>query len=157
MKFIFTAIGKPHEPYIKTGVEEFTTRISKYYDAKWLIVPPVKSSGLLPPAELKKNEAEAVLKNISKDEYLVALDETGKQLTSVQFAQFIQERANGSLKNLVFLIGGAYGLGEAVIKRSNYIMSLSALTFPHQLVRLILAEQVYRACTILQHEKYHHS
>ena len=88
---------------------------------------------------------------------LILLDETGKQLSSEDLAKFIQARANGSTKNIVFLIGGAYGVSEAVKKRANYTWSLSKLVFPHQLVRLILDEQVYRACSINRNEKYHHS
>jgi 23S rRNA (pseudouridine1915-N3)-methyltransferase len=98
-----------------------------------------------------------ILQWLDKDDYLVALDEKGKQITSEGLAAFIQARANDSCKNLVFLIGGAFGLDEAVIKRADFKWSLSQLVFPHQLVRLILAEQVYRACTILRSEKYHHS
>jgi 23S rRNA (pseudouridine1915-N3)-methyltransferase len=86
----------------------------------------------------------------------VALDERGKQMSSEALAAFIQSRANESKKNIIFLIGGAYGIDEAVLKRADYRWSLSQLTFPHQLVRLILAEQVYRACSILKNEKYHH-
>lgn len=157
MKFTFAAIGKAHEPFIKPGVDEFTSRISNYFDVSWMIIPPVKSYGTLQPVELKKKEGEVVLKNINKEDYLIALDERGKQLTSEQFAKFIQERANTSRKNIIFLIGGSYGLDEILLKRSDHVMSLSAFTFPHQLVRLILAEQVYRACTILRNEKYHHS
>ena len=106
--------------------------------------------------DLKKKEGEIVLEWLEKDDYLVALDERGKQFTSESLADFIMKRTNESTKNLVFLIGGAFGLDEAVLKRSNYKWSLSQLVFPHQLVRLILAEQVYRACTILRNEKYHH-
>lgn len=93
---------------------------------------------------------------VGKDDYLVALDERGKQLSSKKLADFIQARANESTRKIVFLIGGAYGLDEAVLKRANYKWSLSELTFPHQLVRLILAEQIYRACSIIRNEKYHH-
>jgi 23S rRNA (pseudouridine1915-N3)-methyltransferase len=94
---------------------------------------------------------------LSKDDYLVALDERGRQMGSEGLAQFIQLRANESIKNLVFLIGGVYGLDEAVLKRAGHRWSLSQLTLPHQLVRLVLAEQLYRACTILRNEKYHHA
>ncbi|HEY9362028.1 MAG TPA: 23S rRNA (pseudouridine(1915)-N(3))-methyltransferase RlmH, partial [Chitinophagaceae bacterium] len=89
-------------------------------------------------------------------DYLVALDERGKQFTSEQLASFIQGRANESVKRMIFLIGGAYGIDDVLLKKANYKWSLSQLTFPHQLVRLILAEQVYRACSILRNEKYHH-
>ena len=88
---------------------------------------------------------------------MVALDEHGKEMRSEILAEFIQARANDSIKTLIFIIGGAFGLDEMVLKKANYKWSLSQLTFPHQLARLILAEQVYRACTILRNEKYHHS
>jgi len=105
--------------------------------------------------DLKKKEGEIILDWL-KEEYLVALDEHGKEMTSEQLAGFIQGRANESQKTIVFVIGGAFGLDDAVLERADYKWSLSKLTFPHQLVRLILAEQVYRACTIMRNEKYHH-
>ncbi|HMC85338.1 MAG TPA: 23S rRNA (pseudouridine(1915)-N(3))-methyltransferase RlmH [Chitinophagaceae bacterium] len=156
MKFQFWSLGKIHEPYIKEGVETFTKRISNYYPADWNIIATPKNAGLLSEAGLKKKEAEILLAALSKDDYLVALDERGKSLSSAQLAAFIQARANESTRQIVFLIGGAYGLHESILKRADYIWSLSLLTFPHQLVRLILAEQVYRACTIIRNEKYHH-
>lgn len=107
--------------------------------------------------QLKKAEGEMLMLTLQKDDFLVALDEKGKQLSSEKLAEFIQRSANQSTRNLVFLIGGAYGLDDAILKRSNFTWSLSQLVFPHQLVRLILAEQVYRACTILKNEKYHHA
>ena len=106
--------------------------------------------------ELKKAEASLILNSLEKEDFLVVLDEKGKMLSSVQLADFLQLRANESVRNIVFLIGGAYGIDEQVFKRAQLKWSLSDLTFPHQLVRLILAEQVYRACTILRNEKYHH-
>ena len=157
MKLSFWAIGKSHEPYVKPGVEDFTARISNYYSVKWNIIPLVKNAENLPEATLRKKEAQLVLGLLQKDDYLVTLDEKGKQLTSRGLSEFIQTRGNESQKQIIFLIGGAYGSDELVLKRANYIWSLSALTFPHQLVRLILCEQVYRACTILRNEKYHHS
>jgi len=107
-------------------------------------------------ADLKKAEASLILNSLEKEDYLVVLDEKGKMLSSVQLANLLQQRANESVKNIVFLIGGAYGIDDQVFKRAQFRWSLSDLTFPHQLVRLILAEQVYRACTILRNEKYHH-
>lgn len=157
MKIQFWTVGKAHEPYIKAGVEEFTKRISKYYPVEWTIIPLPKNSGMLSEADLKKKEGEVILDWLQKDDYLVALDERGKQLSSEGLAEFIMKRSNESIKNLVFLIGGAYGIDEAVMKRANFKWSLSQLVFPHQLVRLILAEQVYRACSINRNEKYHHS
>jgi 23S rRNA (pseudouridine1915-N3)-methyltransferase len=156
MKIQIWSIGKPHEAYIKNGVEDFTKRISKYYPVEWNIIPVPKNAGMLSEMDLKKREGELVMEWLSKDDYLIALDEHGKQMTSEQLAAFIQSRANNSVKQLVFLIGGAYGLDEAVLKKAKFRWSLSQLTFPHQLVRLILTEQLYRACTILRNEKYHH-
>jgi 23S rRNA (pseudouridine1915-N3)-methyltransferase len=157
MKISFWSVGKNHEPYIKPGVEEFTRRISKYFIVEWTIIPMPKNAGMMSEMDLKKKEGVMILDWLGKDDYLVALDENGKQLTSGKLAEFIQARANTSCKNLVFLIGGAFGLDDAVLKRADFKWSLSQLVFPHQLVRLILAEQVYRACTILRNEKYHHS
>jgi 23S rRNA (pseudouridine1915-N3)-methyltransferase len=157
MKLQFWAIGKNNKPYVKDGVEEFTRRIEKYFKAEWNIIPVPKNAGMLSELDLKKKEGETILEWLKKDDYLVALDEKGKQFTSEKLAAFIQVRANESTKRLIFLIGGAYGLDQAVLKRADYTWSLSELTFPHQLVRLILAEQVYRACTISRNEKYHHS
>lgn len=156
MKLIFTAIGKDHEPYVKQGVEMFSKRLTNYFPAEWHVIPMPKNAAVLGENELKKKEGELLLQGLTKDDYLVVLDERGKHLNSEGLAAFIQQRANESVKNLVFIIGGAYGVSKEVIERANYKWSLSQLVFPHQLVRLILAEQVYRACTILRNEKYHH-
>ena len=156
MKISFWSIGKPHEAYVKAGVEEFTKRLSNYFTVQWNIIPVPKNAGMLSEIDLKKREAETILNFLKPEDYLVALDEKGKELTSEGLAKFIQQRANESTRHIVFLIGGAFGLDEKVLNAAKLKWSLSQLTFPHQLVRLILAEQVYRACTILQNEKYHH-
>jgi 23S rRNA (pseudouridine1915-N3)-methyltransferase len=156
MKIWFWSIGKAHDSYIKEGVTEFTKRVSKYFPVEWTIIPVPKNAGMLSEMDLKKKEGETILQWLKPDDYLIALDEHGKQFSSEGLSEFLQERASASTKNLVFLIGGAFGLDAAVLKRAQMKWSLSQLTFPHQLVRLILAEQVYRACTILQNEKYHH-
>lgn len=156
MKLQFWSIGKNNEPYVKVGVEDFTKRISNYFKVEWTILPVPKNAGMMSEMDLKKKEGELVLQWLNKDDYLVLLDERGKQLTSEGLAQFIQVRANESTKKLIFLIGGAFGVDDIIFKRADYKWSLSQLVFPHQLVRLILAEQVYRACTILKNEKYHH-
>jgi 23S rRNA (pseudouridine1915-N3)-methyltransferase len=157
MKIQFWSIGKPHEIYVKQGVEDFTKRISMYYPVLWKIIPSPKNAGVLNEKDLKQKEGEMILQSLVKEDYLIALDERGKQMSSEGMAQFLQLRANESSKNLIFLIGGAYGISEAVLSRAQFKWSLSQLVFPHQLVRLILAEQIYRACTILRNEKYHHS
>jgi 23S rRNA (pseudouridine1915-N3)-methyltransferase len=157
MKIQLWSIGKNNESYVKEGVEDFTRRISKYFPVEWNLMPTPKNAGMLSEMDLKKKEGETILEWLKKDDYLVVLDERGQSLTSPQLADFLQARANDSVKTLIFLIGGVYGVDEAVLKRANMTWSLSKLVFPHQLVRLILAEQLYRACTILRNEKYHHS
>lgn len=157
MKIQFWSVGKPHEAYIKAGVEDFTGRTGKYFPVEWMVIAPPKNAASLNENELKKQEAKLILQQLSKDDYLVLLDERGKQLSSPELATFIQQRANESTKRVIFLIGGAFGVEATVIQRANYSWSLSKLVFPHMLVRLMLAEQVYRACTILKNEKYHHS
>ena len=154
MKIYFWSVGKAHEHYAKEGIEIFTKRISHYYPVEWKIFPPSKSTS---EEQIKKTEAMQLLNALQNDDILIALDENGKQWNSLELSAFIQQRANESAKNLIFLIGGAYGLDETILKKSRYQWSLSKLVFPHQLVRLILTEQVYRACTIIRNEKYHHS
>ena len=156
MKISLWSVGKNNESYIKEGVEEFTRRIARYYKVEWNIMPVPKNAGLMSETDLKRKEGEIIISGLNKDDYLVALDERGKQLSSEGLATFIQTRANESTKQLIFLIGGAFGIDEVVLKRADYTWSLSQLVFPHQLVRIILAEQIYRACTINKNEKYHH-
>ena len=152
------SVGKRNESFVKEGVDTFTKRISHYYPVEWKIIAGAKNAAAsLSEEEIKKAEAQIILNILEKDDQLVALDERGKQMSSPELATFIQQKANESTKNLVFLIGGAYGLHESVLNRASYKWSLSKLVFPHQLVRLILAEQIYRACTITRNEKYHHS
>lgn len=156
MQLILLSIGKSNEVYVADGITDFTKRISRYFSVSWDIISPVKNAGKLIEVDLKKKEAEIILSKIKKEDCLVALDERGVMLSSVKLAKLVQDKSNSSFKRLFFLIGGAYGLDETVLNRADFKWSLSALTFPHQLVRLILAEQVYRACTIIKNEKYHH-
>lgn len=157
MKIYFWSVGKAHESYVKEGVEMFTKRISHYYPVEWKIFPSAKNASALPEGEIKKSESVSILNSLLQDDVLIALDENGKPWTSTELALYIQKKANESAKNIIFLIGGAYGLHESILKRCNHKWSLSNLVFPHQLVRLILSEQIYRACTILRNEKYHHT
>jgi 23S rRNA (pseudouridine1915-N3)-methyltransferase len=157
MKIVLCSLGKEDDPFLRNSIQDFSKRISYYYPVEWKIIRPLQNKTGLPEKVLKAKEAAFVLESIKKDDFLVALDEKGNMLSSAKLASWIQARANESIKQLVFLIGGAYGLDESVIKRANFVWSLSPLTFPHQLVRLILVEQVYRACTIIRNEKYHHA
>ncbi|HTR28472.1 MAG TPA: 23S rRNA (pseudouridine(1915)-N(3))-methyltransferase RlmH [Puia sp.] len=156
MKIQLWSIGREHESYVKQGTDDFTRRIAHYYPVEWKLIAPPKNAGTLSVSELKKREGSIVLESLGKDDWLVALDERGKEITSEGLARLLQSRANDGAKQLVFLIGGIYGLDDKVLERSDYRWSLSQLTFPHQLVRLMIAEQLYRACSILRNEKYHH-
>ena len=156
MKIVFSSVGKAHDPLLKSAIDDFTKRISRYFKVEWNIISPPRNASAFSEQELKRKEGEIILSAIGKEDFLVALDEKGETFTSLKLAAFLQQRANESAKQMIFLIGGAYGIDEAVLKRANHKWSLSNLTFPHQLVRIILAEQIYRACTILKNEKYHH-
>src|SRR5215212_3705824 len=128
MKMQFWSIGKAHESYVKEGVEDFTKRISKYFPVEWNIIPVPKNAGMMSEMDLKKKEGEMILDWLKKDDYLVALDERGKQMSSEKLAGFMEARANDSIKTLVFLIGGAFGLDKPVLEKANYKWSLSELT-----------------------------
>ena len=157
MKIHLWSVGKQHDSYVKQGVDEFTQRISKYYPVEWKVIAAARQTINTSEAEVKKQEAQTILNLLDKDGFLVLLDEKGKMLSSTELAGWLQQRANQSTRNLIFLIGGAFGVEDSIAARANFKWSLSALVFPHQLVRLILAEQVYRACTINRNEKYHHT
>lgn len=156
MKIQLWSVGKAHEKYVKEGIEDFTKRIGNYFPVQWQIIATPKQAATLTEPALKKAEAAIILAQLEKDDFLVLLDERGKQFSSPELADFLQKRANESTRNIIFLIGGAFGVDETVTKRANTSWSLSKLVFPHMLVRLVLAEQLYRACTILRNEKYHH-
>lgn len=156
MKIQLWSVGKPHELYVKVGIEDFSKRIGNYFPVQWQIIPAPKQAATLAEPALKKAEAQTILPLLEKDDYLILLDERGKQFSSPELAEILQKRANESTRNLIFLIGGAFGVDESITKRANLSWSLSKLVFPHMLVRLLLAEQIYRACTILRNEKYHH-
>jgi 23S rRNA (pseudouridine1915-N3)-methyltransferase len=156
MKLYFWSVGKANESYVSDGIETFTRRISHYYPVEWKILPPAKNAASLSSDQAKAAESSVILNALQNDDILIALDENGKQWSSLELAAFMQQKANESSKNIIFLIGGAFGLHQNILKRCNHKWSLSKLVFPHQLVRLILAEQIYRACTIIRNEKYHH-
>lgn len=156
MKIQLWSVGKPHDAYVKAGIEDFTKRLNNYFPAQWQIIPAPKQSASMSDQLQKKAEAAAILQLVEKDDFLILLDERGKQFSSTELAEILQKRANESTKRLIFIIGGAFGVNESITQRANMIWSLSKLVFPHMLVRLILSEQLYRACTILRNEKYHH-
>jgi 23S rRNA (pseudouridine1915-N3)-methyltransferase len=156
MKVQIWSFGKEHESYVREGIQLFSDRLKHYCDFEFKILNAGKGTSTLPETELKKKEAKVLLSILEPQHVLVVLDERGKDLSSMQLSAFLQNHQTIASRTLVFLIGGAYGIDESVLLKARNVFSLSKLTFPHQLVRLILAEQLYRAFAILNNEKYHH-
>ncbi|WP_295124044.1 23S rRNA (pseudouridine(1915)-N(3))-methyltransferase RlmH [uncultured Chitinophaga sp.] len=156
MKIQVWSIGKDNDAYIAEGIKIFQKRLQHYVDFELKLIPTVKQAASLSTTELKKQEGKMLLDMLQPSDYLVALYERGKTMTTLQLADFLQQRANAGTRQVIILIGGAFGLDEPVLKRAQLQLSLSALTFPHQLVRLIITEQLYRAYSVLSNEKYHH-
>ena len=157
MKIQCWSIGKSNENYVNEGVQLFSARIEHYFPFSWNILTPPKQAASMDTRVLKEEEGKKVLEMLQPNDKLILLDERGKNLHSPELAKLLQQHADQSTKNLIFLIGGAYGVSDAVKKRADFCWSLSNLVFPHMLVRLIFAEQLYRACTIMRNEKYHHA
>jgi 23S rRNA (pseudouridine1915-N3)-methyltransferase len=157
MKIQICSVGKTHETYIEEGIAIFCNRINHYFPISWQILSPPKQAANMDATVLKEEEGKKILEFLQPTDKLILLDERGKNLHSPELANLLQQHADQGTKNLVFLIGGAYGVSDAVKKRADFCWSLSNLVFPHMLVRLILAEQLYRACTIMRNEKYHHA
>ena len=156
MKIQLWSIGKEHDPYIRDGIAVFQKRLQHYVDFEVRLIPTVKQAASLSIPELKKQEARIIMEMLQPTDFLLALDENGKMMTTVQFADFLQQRNNAGTRQLIILIGGAFGIDQTLLQRAQLQMSLSPLTCPHQLVRLIFTEQLYRAYTVLNREKYHH-
>ncbi len=146
MNISIIAVGKNRNYISEEAVLEYSTRLQHYTSIEWVFIPGSDT----------EEEGRLIVKAIPEQSYVVLLDEKGRSFSSPQLADFIQKRLNESVKRLVFVIGGAHGFDERVIKRAQFSWSLSSLTFPHELVRTILAEALYRAFTIIQGEKYHH-
>lgn len=156
MKIQLINIGKTDSREIETLTAIFSKRLSHYIDFDFVILPDIKNSGKMNREEQKNCEGVELLKHIKSNDFVVLFDEKGKSLSSRDFALFIQKQMNASIKRLCFIIGGAYGFSQQVYDRANYKLSLSAMTFSHQMVRLFATEQIYRAFTILNNEPYHH-
>ena len=154
MKLI--VIGKTKSKFLLDGENEYQKRLKHYCKFSELIINDIKNSGKLSKKELKEKEGNLILESIKKSDYLILLDDKGLTLTSVEFAEFLNKKMVSSTNELVFVVGGAFGFCESVYKQANTKLSLSKMTFSHQMVRMIFKEQLYRAFTILKGEKYHH-
>ncbi|MBD5226222.1 MAG: 23S rRNA (pseudouridine(1915)-N(3))-methyltransferase RlmH [Bacteroidales bacterium] len=156
MKICLLTIGKTTTPYLKEGIEEYISRISRMIQFEMRNLPDVKTSKKLTPELQKISEGEMILSQFQGGDHVVLLDERGKEFTSRQFSEFIERQTMAVSKNLYFVVGGPYGFSQGVYDRANSMMSLSKMTFPHEMVRMFFVEQLYRACAISRNLPYHH-
>ena len=156
MKITFLTIGKTEDKYLLEGMEKYLKRLKHYITFKVLELPELKNTKSLSEDQQKAKEAELIFKNISNTDQLVLLDENGVNYSSMQFSGFLNKKMIGSVQHLVFVVGGPYGFSNDVYNRAHEKISLSKMTFSHQMVRLFFIEQVYRAFTIMKGEPYHH-
>jgi 23S rRNA (pseudouridine1915-N3)-methyltransferase len=156
MKITLILNGKTEDDYIIKGFSVYEQRLKHYVGFETIVIPALKNTKALSIEQQKQKEGELIFKQIQNPDKLILLDENGKEYNSVGFAEFIQQQMNSGIKNLVFVVGGPYGFSEEIYKRANGKISLSKMTFSHQMVRLFFVEQVYRAMTILKNEPYHH-
>lgn len=155
MKTLLILTGKTTDKNIAASITDYTGRIGHYMPFETNVIPELKNTKSLTHEQQKEKEGELILKQIQTADFVVLLDEHGKEYRSVEFASWLQQKQHVA-KRLVFVIGGPYGFSDAVYKRADEKVSLSKMTFSHQMVRLIITEQIYRACTIIKGEPYHH-
>lgn len=156
MKITLLSIGKTTDSYLLEGMNKYLQRIKHYVVFKTVELPELKNTKSLSQEQQKNKEATLVLKNVSSTDHLILLDERGQELSSVNFSTLLNKKMVGGVQHLVFVIGGPYGFDPRVYNRADYQISLSKMTFSHQMVRLFFVEQLYRAYTILRGEPYHH-
>ncbi|WP_228235734.1 23S rRNA (pseudouridine(1915)-N(3))-methyltransferase RlmH [Allomuricauda sp. M10] len=157
MQITLIAIGKTDKAELEELILVYAKRLQHYIKFEFRIIPDIKNSKNLSEAQQKEKEGELIMAQLQPTDTLILLDEKGKQYTSMDFADFLQKKMNSGIKNLVLVIGGPYGFSEAVYAKCSGKISLSKMTFSHQMVRLFLVEQIYRGFTILRNEPYHHN
>lgn len=156
MTITLVCIGKTDSKALKILIEEYEKRLNRFVKYKVEVIPDLKNRKKLSEEEQKSEEGKAILQKLKSTDILVLLDENGKEFTSVKYAHWMQKQMNKSIKNLVFVIGGPYGFSEDVYTAASQQLSLSQMTFSHQMIRLFFTEQTYRAFSILNHLPYHH-
>lgn len=156
MKITLLTVGKTDKDWVRQGMEIYVSRLKHYIPFAVVEIPELKNVSALTKDQIKMKEGELILKNIKPTDDLILLDERGKEYTSVELAKVIQDKISYVGKDMVYVIGGAYGFSDAVYQRANSKISLSRMTFSHQMVRAIFVEQIYRAFTIMKGEPYHH-
>ena len=155
MKFTLYNIGKTDKSYLHRGIEDYCARIKHFIDFSVIDIPGIKSGIKMPPEIIKKKEGEVLLKALSKQEIVILLDETGTEMNSRKFAEWLNKLQLQSYKQVAFVSGGAFGFSQEIYNLAQQKISLSKLTLTHQMVRLVFVEQLYRACTILKGMQYH--
>ena len=156
MKIELIVIGKTDAKYFMEAINEYRNRLIHYLPFEMQVIPDIKNVKNLSESQQKEKEGELIIKSLQQGDYLVLLDEKGKDFSSMEFARYIEKKMQTVPRRLVFVVGGPYGFSEAVYKAAAEKISLSRMTFSHQMIRLIFIEQIYRAMTILNHEPYHH-
>ena len=156
MNIKLLAIGKTDDKSLQTLIDDYTKRLSFYIKFDLEVIPDIKNVKNLSETQQKEKEGELILSKLSPTDQLILLDENGSTFSSVGFSDYLQKKMNAGIKTLVFVIGGPYGFSEAIYKKAQGKISLSAMTFSHQMVRLFVIEQLYRGFTILKNEPYHH-
>lgn len=156
MNIKLLAIGKTDNKNLQALIEEYTKRLGFYIKFDLDIIPDIKNAKNLSESEQKIKEGQLILNKLSPTDYLILLDENGKEFSSIGFSEFLQKKMNSGLKTIVFVIGGPYGFSDEVYQKAEGKVSLSQMTFSHQMIRLFVIEQIYRAYTILNNEPYHH-
>lgn len=156
MKITLLTVGKTDKDWVRQGMDIYVSRLKHYIPFSVVEIPELRNVSALTKDQIKTREGELILKNIRTTDDVILLDERGKEYTSVELAKVIQDKMSYTGKDMVYVIGGAYGFSEAVYQRANSKISLSRMTFSHQMVRAIFVEQIYRAFTIMKGEPYHH-
>ena len=155
MKTELLLVGKTTDKNLQAGIDDYVSRICHYLPFAITVIPELKNTKNMTEEQQKVREGELILQKIQPSDTVVLLDEHGKEFRSIEFADWLQKKQN-TARRLVFVIGGPYGFSESIYKRADEQLSLSKMTFSHQMVRLLFVEQIYRACTIIKGEPYHH-
>ena len=156
MKITVVLVGKTQSKELNTLMAEYQKRLKRYIQVDWIELPDYKNRGKVTSEELKRIEGQSILSKVKSGDDLILFDEKGDELTSVGLSKFFKKKMNAGTRNLIFVVGGAYGFSDEVYARSNGKLAISKLTFPHQLIRVLILEQIYRGYTIIKGEPYHH-
>tara|TARA_B100000795_G_scaffold55880_1_gene36838 strand:- start:18363 stop:18836 length:474 start_codon:yes stop_codon:yes gene_type:complete len=156
MKILLLVIGKTDEKYLIEGMNKYRNRLKHYIGFEYEEIPDIKNRKSLSEDQQKKIEGDLIISKVKTGDKLVLLDDKGKEFTSLAFSKHLQQQMNSGIKRLVFVVGGPYGFDSSVYAKAQGKLSLSKMTFSHQMIRLFMVEQVYRAMTILKNEPYHH-